>query len=279
MPAITDLHLHTTASDGRLTPSQLIELVASRGLRIVSITDHDSTEGLEEAFQAVQHYPNLTLIPGIELSTDVPGNEIHILGYSIDYADKEFQAALQLFRESREGRARRMVEKLQGLGIMVEWDRVRQIAGDASIGRPHIAQAMVENGYINYPQEAFARYLGRNGLAYVERSKMTVEEVVDLVVHVGGVPVLAHPAQIEELDQMLVRLKDAGLIGMEVHYAEYGVQVRRRLEETALRYSLLPCGGSDYHAFGTPGEPEPGDLGPPLAVAQKLMGFTEQLNK
>ena len=154
-----DLHLHTTCSDGRLTPRELIELLASRGLKIVAITDHDTTEGIEPALEAARAFPRLTVIPGIELSTDIPGDEIHLLGYFIDYKDQEFQETLSRFREGREGRAREMVEKLNAMGVHVTWDRVEEIANGASIGRPHIAQAMVEKGYVSQPQDAFVNYI------------------------------------------------------------------------------------------------------------------------
>lgn len=271
MTALVDLHLHTTASDGRLTPTQLVDLVASRGLRVVAISDHDSTEGLAEGFQAARRYADLTLIPGAELSTDIPGNEIHILGYYIYYNDEQFQRTLREFRHARETRAQRMVEKLNHLGVHVEWGRVQGLAGEGAVGRPHIAQAMVEQGYITYPQEAFATYIGRNGPAYVERPKLTPQEAVRMIADVGGLPVLAHPAGVKELEDIVVSLKAEGLVGMEVHYAEYSADVRQRLLQVAQRHGLLPCGGSDYHAFGTPGEPQPGDLGPPLEVAHDLM--------
>ena len=198
MGALVDLHLHTTASDGRLSPTELVQLVADKGLQQVSISDHDSTEGLAEAFLAAQQFTDLRIIPGIELSTDIPGDEIHMLGYFIQYEDEEFQLSLEEFRRGRVDRAREMVERLASLGVQLEWDRVQEIAGDGSVGRPHIALAMVEKGYCKEPKDAFPEYLGRNGLAYVQRTKMTPEEAVQLLLKVGGVPVLAHPAYLSE---------------------------------------------------------------------------------
>ena len=272
-----DLHLHTTESDGRLAPHELIALAAQRGLKVVAITDHDITDGLEPAWEAAMAYPQLTLIPGIELSTDIPGNEIHILGYYIDYKDPELQAALSLFRTSRVRRAEKMVMTLGSLGLAVEWERVKEIAGPGAIGRPHIAQAMVEKGYITQPQEAFDKYLGRDGLAYAEREKQAPEEAIQMILQVGGVPVLAHPMHIDGLDAMLDRLKAAGLQGMEVYYAEYDQPTISGLAQIARRYGLLPCGGSDYHAFGTPGEHLPGEVGPPIWVVDKLSGLATAL--
>jgi predicted metal-dependent phosphoesterase TrpH len=268
--AEVDLHLHTTESDGRLTPAELVALTIQQGLRVIAITDHDTTDGLDPAWKAAMAYPQLTVIEGIELSTDIPGNEIHVLGYYIDHRDMSFQLLLQQFRESRVNRAQDMAEKLSKLGMPIEWDRVKEIAGQGSIGRPHIAEAMLEKGYISYFHEAFEKYIGRNGPAYVEREKQIPEAAVQLIGDVGGVAVLAHPAQVDDLDSVLPRLKAAGLKGMEVHYAQYDETTVARLAALAERYDLLPCGGSDYHAIGTPGEHLPGKAGPPLWVAEEL---------
>ncbi len=270
MGAIVDLHLHTTVSDGRLTPTELVQLAASKGLEIISVSDHDATDGLAEAYQAVRAFPDLRIIPGIELSTDIPGDEIHLLGYFIQYENKDFQGILRRFREGRLERGRLMVEKLAELGIHIDWERVQEIAGDGSVGRPHIALAMVEKGYFKEPKDAFAQYLGRNGLAYVERKKMTPEEGVQMLAGVGGVAVLAHPAQLADLDNKVAQLKAAGLMGMEVHYAMYPPETIKHLSEVAERHGLIPCGGSDYHGLGNTGEPLPGTLGPPLETVERL---------
>ena len=268
--ALVDLHLHTTASDGRLAPGELIELVAKRGLKAIAVTDHDSTEGLEEALGTAAEFPQLTVIPGLELSTDVPGSEIHVLAYFIQYNDEQVQQTLQKFRQGRVDRAMGMVEKLRQLGVEIEWQRVQEIAGDGAVGRPHVALAMVEKGYIRQPKEAFTQYIGRNGPAYVEREKLTPPEAVSLIVRWGGAPVLAHPSEIPDLDGTIEELKTAGLAGMEVFYAQYSEERVLELADVALRHGLLACGGSDYHAMGTPGEPLPGTLGPPLEVVERL---------
>ena len=146
MSAQVDLHLHTTASDGRLSPTELVRLVAGQGLKQVSISDHDTTEGLAEAYRAAQEFPDLRIIPGIELSTDVPGDEVHMLGYFIQYENEEFQRVLRGFRSGRLERGEAMVDKLEELGLHITWERVKEIAGDGSVGRPHIALALVEQG-------------------------------------------------------------------------------------------------------------------------------------
>lgn len=274
-----DLHLHTTFSDGRLTPTQLVRLCAQRGLRVIAITDHDTTNGLPEALEAVRAYPHMALIPGIELSTDVPGGEIHLLGYFVNYADQSFQDTLSRFRDGRQNRARRIVEKLNDLGVRISWERVKEIAAGAAIGRPHIAQAMVEAGYVQYPRDAFERYIGRNGVAYVERLKLTPVEAVRLLRQNGALPVMAHPTysstkvgrdEVSNLRDTLRELKDAGLVGMEVYYGDYTPEQVAMLASLADELGLVPCGGSDYHASGNPGEPEPGTVGPPLSTVKAL---------
>ena len=270
MGAVVDLHLHTTVSDGRLTPTELIKLVAGKGLKVISISDHDITDGLAEAYQAAKEFPDMRIIPGIELSTDIPGDEIHMLGYFISYEDDAFQTILSRFREGRLERGLAMVEKLAEHGLHVEWERVKEIAGEGSVGRPHIALALVEKGYFKEPKDAFAEYLGRNGLAYAEREKMTPEEGVEMLGRIGGVAVLAHPAQLADLDEKAGQLKAAGLVGMEVYYAQYSPETIDRLARVAENHGLIPCGGSDYHGLGNTGELLPGTMGPPMETVERL---------
>ena len=270
MTAQVDLHLHTTASDGRLSPTELVRLVAGKGLKQVSISDHDTTEGLAEAYRAAREFPDLRIIPGIELSTDVPGYEVHMLGYFIQYEDEEFQKVLRGFRSGRLERGQAMVDKLEELGLHITWERVQEIAGDGSVGRPHIALALVEKGYFKEPKEAFQEYLGRNGLAYAEREKMTPTDGVKLLASVGGVPVLAHPTYLNDMEATIVHLKAAGLVGLEVFYAQYSPETVQELAVLAAKYDLIPCGGSDYHGLGNTGEPLPGTMGPPPETVERL---------
>ena len=279
MAISVDLHLHTTASDGRLTPTELVELTASKGLKTISVSDHDTTAGLEEAQRAVDRFPGMRLIPGIELSCDVPGGEVHMLGYFMDTADAGFQEILSDFRQGRLARGEGMVQKLAEFGMYIEWERVLEIAGDASVGRPHVAQALVEAGYFSEPSEAFHEYLGRNGKAYVERAKLTPTDAVKLLNDVGGVAVFAHPwferrGNEPEPEQSLIEtveeLKAAGLHGMEVHYAMYDAATVDWLADVARAYDLIPCGGSDYHHSGNSREPLPGVNGPPMETVERL---------
>jgi len=263
LAATIDLHLHTLASDGRLTPTELIQMVVKNGLKTISVTDHDSTEGLAEAYEAAKEFPDLRIIPGIEMSADIPGDEVHVLGYFLDYHDEEFQAKLTEFRMGRVGRAQVMVEKLDALGKPVEWERVMHFAGDGTVGRPHIALAMVEAGYFKEPKEAFEEYLGNDGLAYYDRPKLAPAAGVEMIKKVGGVPVLAHPTFMNDMEAGIANLKKVGLMGMEVYYAQYDDDTVRHLARLAKEYDLIPCGGSDYHGMGNSGEPLPGTLGPP----------------
>ena len=286
MPITVDLHMHTTASDGRLTPTELVELAAAKGLRTISVSDHDTTAGLVEARQAVNRIPGMRLIPGIELSCDVPGGEVHMLGYFMDVEDPGFQEMLAGFREGRLARGEGMVAKLAEFGMHIEWERVLEIAGDASVGRPHIAQALVEAGYFLEPSDAFHEYLGRRGKAYVERAKLTPPDAVKLLNDVGGVAVFAHPwferrGNEPEPEQSLIEtveeLKAAGLHGMEVHYALYDEATVDWLADVARAYDLIPCGGSDYHHSGNSREPLPGVNGPPMATVERLEEAARQL--
>ena len=270
MPATIDLHLHTLASDGRLSPTELIQLVANQGLETISITDHDSTEGLAEAYEAAKKFPYMRIIPGIEMSADIPGDEVHVLGYFLDYHDVEFQEMLTELRRGRVGRAQVTVEKLVALGKPVEWERVLHFAGDGTVGRPHIALAMVEAGYFKEPKEAFEEYLGNDGLAYYDRPKLNPTESVAMIRKVGGVPVLAHPTFMNDMEAGIASLKKEGLVGMEVYYAQYDDDTVRHLARLAREYDLIPCGGSDYHGLGNTGEPLPGTLGPPEETVKLL---------
>ncbi len=267
-----DLHLHTTFSDGNLTPTELVDLCAEKGLNTISITDHDSTEGIEEAIEASEKYKDFNIIPGIELSADQPGIEVHVLGYFLDYKTDEFQEILTEFRDGRKSRALGIVQKLNDLGIQISWDQVLEIADGAAIGRPHIAQAMVDNGYIEYPKQAFDKYLGRNGLAYVSRPRLTPSGAVKLILEHSGIPVLAHPTYLAQreiggedwvvIKQNIRELKKVGLVGIEVFYNDYTHEQIHELELIASEFELIKCGGSDYHANGNPGEILPGFIGP-----------------
>ncbi len=278
-----DLHIHSTASDGRFSPEEIVRKAVEQGLTIIAIADHDSVDGIASALVAAQSFPWLKVIPCVEISTDVPEGEAHVLGYFIDYTDHELQTALERLRGSRQQRAQRMIAKLGDLGIHIDWQRVQEIAGGrlsknaaSSIGRPHIAQAMLEKGYIASFKEAFTKYIGRGGPAYAEREKMTPIEAVELILRAKGLPVLAHPLTINDLEKMIVELKVAGLIGIEAYYNGYTAGEVNSLVSLAGRYGLIATGGSDYHGLDTSSETMIGSGDVPLGVAERLMALAEQ---
>jgi predicted metal-dependent phosphoesterase TrpH len=267
-----DLHIHSTASDGKFSPEAIVTKAAELGLTIIALADHDSVDGIAPALEAARAFPQLMVIPGIEISTDLPGGEAHVLGYFIDYASEELRTTLERFRSSRQRRAQGMIAKLRDFGIQLDWRRVQEIAGDGSIGRPHIAQAMREKGYITSLKEAFARYIGQGGPAYVEREKMTPAEAVALIVRSDGLPVLAHPFTVNDPETMVVELKAAGMVGIEAYYNGYTVAEKERLVSLAARYDLITTGGSDYHGLDDSDETRLGGVEVPMASAEKLIG-------
>jgi 3',5'-nucleoside bisphosphate phosphatase len=264
-----DLHLHTTASDGRLTPSELVALALERGLEVISITDHDSVGGIGEALAAAGG-KRITVIPGVEINTDLATGELHVLGYFIDYLNEDLVAALARIRESRVGRAQKMLAKLQGLGLPLEWQRVQDLARGESICRPHIAQAMLERGYVSDEREAFERYIGRDGPAYVGREKVGPADAVRIVKNAGGIPVLAHPADIVSVEKIIVELKAVGLVGIEAYYGQYNTKTVRRVIKMADRHGLLTTGGTDYHHFQDDREVALGSVEIPVSSIEKL---------
>jgi 3',5'-nucleoside bisphosphate phosphatase len=277
--SLADLHCHSTFSDGRRTPTELVDLAYLNGVRIFSLTDHDIVDGLPEAFEAASRYSDFTLIPGIEMSTDVPGNEVHILGHFIDWHDAAFLARLRQLQESRVGRARRMVERLVELGKPVAWERVESFAGEGAVGRPHIALALVEAGHVSSVNEAFNRYLSRTGPAYVQRDRLTPEEVIGLLLRVGGLATLAHPRELlaaGNLESLLEQLTDAGLTGMEVYYQDYLPEEIENFRAMAELHGLIPLGGSDYHGLGGPQQREPGNIPLPMEPVEKLLSLASE---
>lgn len=248
IPRTIDLHTHTNQSDGQHSPRELVRLAKAAGLQTIAVTDHDTVAGVAEAIQEGQEL-GVEVVPGIELSTTVDKGEIHMVGLWIDHTNPELLQMTAKMQGGRDSAARQMVEKLQAMGLeKVKFERVRELAGEASIGRPAIAQAMLEQGYIQKFEEAFtSEYLAHGGKAYVPRHKLLPEDGVRLVHHAGGVAVLAHPTYTHDLPRALANLRTAGLDGMEVYYSGYTPAIRSTLRKLARTYGLLPSGGSDYH--------------------------------
>lgn len=271
-----DLHLHTTASDGRLTPRELVQQAAKLNLDVIAVTDHDTVEGIPPALEAAKSFPQLMVIPGVEINTDVPKGEVHILGYFINYLDPKLRRNLEELRTSRYERGKKMVAKLSEMGINVEWERVMELAGGGSVGRPHIAQAMLERGYVSSLREAFDNYIGRNGPAYIERKKLTPLDAVRLVVESDGLPVLAHPADIDPLEPFLLQLKKAGIVGIEIYYNGYSTRTIAQLKSLAKKHALISSGGSDYHGLDTSIGADIGSIHLPQDSVQQLISLAKQ---
>lgn len=241
-----DLHLHTTASDGTLSPSELVHKAVSLELSALSITDHDSFGGIDEA-TAVAREHDIELIPGVELSSYYRGQDVHILGYFIDYRDPVLTERLRYLRESRELRARKIVEKLSDRGAEVTWADVEKYAKGEAVGRPHVAQALVDRGVVGNISEAFELYLGRNGPAYVPKYVLDLEDIFDIIHGAGGLASLAHPNHWGADRKVIEKLSDRGLDAVEVWHIDHSEEDTRLYTEIANELGLLLTGGSDCH--------------------------------
>jgi len=252
---LIDLHAHSTASDGTDSPTRLVAAARDAGLAVVALTDHDTTIGWAEAAAAVP--PGLTLVPGLELSCRwTPPNgdrptELHVLGYLVDRAHPGLAAALAALRDSRLGRAERMTERMAADGLPVSWERVAELAGSASVGRPHIARTLVEAGVVSSVDEAFATLL-RTGSPYHEpKEDLDALAGVRLVTEAGGVAVFAHPLARRRGrvvgDDAVLAMVEAGLAGLEVDHPDHAPEDRAHLRRLAAELELLVTGSSDYH--------------------------------
>jgi 3',5'-nucleoside bisphosphate phosphatase len=248
-----DLHLHTTASDGTLSPSAIVARAKEQGFSAIAITDHDTTAGLEEALAAGEKL-NIEVIPGIELSTLEGNREIHLLGYYLDPENAELQLMLEKMIATRQNRSALMVEKLNSLGYNITISRVYEIAGTEFIGRPHIARALLEKGFIDGISEAFTEdFIGRGGRAYIERFKLTPSEGIAILLKAKAIPVLAHPGFLGQgpplLEDEILLLINIGLYGIEVYYSKHTPDQEEYYKQLAQKHNLLITGGSDCHGY------------------------------
>ncbi|KUL41751.1 phosphoesterase [Streptomyces sp. NRRL F-4489] len=244
-----DLHTHSTASDGTDTPAELVRNAAAAGLDVVALTDHDTVAGYAEARAALP--AGLTLVTGAELSCRLDGTSLHMLAYLFDPDEPELARERELVRDDRIPRARAMVGKLRDLGIPVTWEQVARIAGDGSVGRPHIATALVELGVVGSVSEAFTRWLANDGPAYVEKHELDPFDAIRLIKGAGGVAVFAHPLALKRglcvPESAIAELAAAGLDGVEVDHMDHDPATRARLRGLAAELGLLTTGSSDYH--------------------------------
>jgi predicted metal-dependent phosphoesterase TrpH len=243
-----DLHVHSNASDGTDDPGEVMRRAAAAGLDVVALTDHDTQAGMGEARAALPD--GLTLVPGMELSCQLNDRSVHLLAYLFDPEDPALRAETAQIRDDRTYRARAMVDKMRALGADVTWEQVAAIAGDAVVGRPHLARALAAAGAVPTPADAFtADWIADGGRAFVDRYAPEIARAVGLVLAAGGVPVLAHPRSpgYEVSDEVIVALAGAGLGGVEVFHADHDEPERIRLTRLASSLSLIMTGGSDDH--------------------------------
>jgi len=277
MVSRVDLHLHTTVSDGALRPEELVRAASIAGIQVMAVTDHDSVDGIRDAERAASDL-SIQVIPGIEVSASLDGDDVHVLGYFLDPDDRVLREALSRLQEGRVAQARSVVERLAELGWPLDWDRVMAIAQGGSIGRPHIARALIERGYVGSVDEAFSRFLRRGGPGYVEGQKLLPQEAVSLIKEAGGVPSLAHPIIVGasdyrlDLDRLLPVMVEAGLEGIEAYYKGYTPEVTAFLFGLASRYRLVPTGGSDFHGGGVVADAELGAVEVPWETVERLRG-------
>ena len=263
-----------------MSPSELVRFAYAQGVTTMALSDHDSTDGVDEAAREAAER-GMRLIPAIELSTDLPGASIHILGLFLDHHQADFQKTIRGFRDARLERAEQMVNALRQLGAPIGLERVFEIAGEGSVGRPHVAQALLEAGHIQTIDEAFERFIGRNGPAYFEGFRLEPAEGVRMIHSVGGLASWAHPNELDGRDwhEYLPAVLEAGIDGLEAFYSkEYPPEVPLQMLEACAAYDLVPTVGSDYHGFGSLMNP-PGSVPSPPDLLERLEARVERLRR
>ena len=248
-----DLHLHTTASDGVLSPAEIVRYAKSKGLQAIAITDHDTIEGCEEALSGEARV-GFEVIPGIEISAEYSPGSMHILGFFLDIHHPLLNERLEYLQKARAERNPKMVAKLNQLGIKVTYEEVLKASGGGQVGRPHFANVLLEKRVVKSFQEAFDRFLKKGAPAYVDKFRFTSKEALHFIHESRGVAVLAHPntlgvGRYSELEKVIVQLVDEGLQGIEVYYPEHSSAEVAQYKILADRYNLLSTGGTDYHGI------------------------------
>ncbi len=272
-----DLHLHTTASDGTMSPSELVRHARLKGLQAIAITDHDTIEGLDEGLIEAERI-GIELIPGVEISVEYSSGSMHLLGYFIDNHNPILNERLKYLQMVRSERNPKIVEKLNGLGINITYEEVLKVSGGGQVGRPHFAQVLFEKGYVKSYQEAFERYLKKGAPAYVDKVRFTSKQAISFIREARGIPVLAHPNTLNlkdhsKIEELIVALINEGLKGIEVYYPEHSSLEVSQYKELAQRYSLLITGGTDYHGIEKNGLEigvGKGDMRLPYSIVEEL---------
>ena len=259
---MVDLHVHSTASDGSFSPTELVDYAIEKELSAFALTDHDSVAGLDEAISYAEELRKIRedvpeVIPGIEFSTEYEGKDIHIVGLYIDYKSETFQKHLGDFVHSREVRNEKMCELLrQGAGMDISYEKLQTAFPGSVITRAHYAKYMLEKGYVKSMKEAFERYIGDHCPYFLPREKITPSDAIRLILAVGGIPVLAHPVLYGmgklQLDKLVGELKQVGLLALEAIYSSYTPSDERDMRSLATKYDLAISGGSDFHGSNKP---------------------------
>lgn len=262
-----DLHVHSTASDGTDSPMQIVNIALDKGLSAIALTDHDTTDGIAAALDTARG-TGLEVIPGVELNTDWEDTEIHILGFYLEYRSSSLQGILKEMRQARAARAEKMLAKLTDLGIRVTYEDVQKIAGEATICRPHIAQAMIAAGCVTSVKEAFDKYIGRGMPAYVPRTKLDPFTAIAVIERAKGVPVLAHPG-LANRDNLIPAFVKKGLLGLEVYYPLHTPEMIEKYQWYSKKFGLVMTGGTDYHGPDS-GYPSLGTVSVPMETVEKL---------
>lgn len=271
-----DLHIHTTASDGTLTPSQVVQLAKKRQLKAIAITDHDTVDGVKEALEEGRRI-SLEVIPGVEISANVKTGSLHLLGYFVETERGILKEKLERLKQARSERNSRIATKLNNLGINITYQEVVAASGGGQVGRPHFAQVLVDKGYVHSLNEAFDRYLGQGAPAYVDKYRFDAKEAIDIVLKAGGVPVLAHPFTLnctpEDLETLVTELVQDGLKGIEAFNPDHAHEQTAWYQRLAEKLGLVKTGGSDFH--GTLEKAELGTIGKgvclPYTIVEELM--------
>jgi predicted metal-dependent phosphoesterase TrpH len=279
-----DLHIHTTASDGSLTPAQILSLACELRLGAIAITDHDTIEGSREALQ-IGIPSDIDFTTGVEISAAYPpflrgSGSFHILAYAFRLEDSQLSGTLDTLRQARLNRNPKIVARLRDLGLDVSIDDIRKVAGDVQIGRPHIAQVLIKKGYARSIDQAFDKFLGNGRPAYVDKHRISCGQAIELIIQAGGIPVLAHPGLLKiadehQFEQLIRNLMDIGLQGIEAYYPEHQPGQIQQYRKLAKRYRLLVTGGTDFHGDFSPqiklGSGK-GQLHIPYALYENLVG-------
>jgi len=251
-----DLHVHTTLSDGSLTPSEVVRAAQRVGLRAIAITDHDTLRGNREAIEEGSKL-GVEVVPGVEVSVDFPGGTMHVLGYYVDLNCSPLIEVLERIENARHDRNEEILDKLEHLGMKLDYQEIRDVASEGPVGRPHIAQALIQKSYVASVREAFDKYLKKGAPAYAERLRFSETEAVSNICQAGGIAVLAHPGSLncggpESLSATVERMVSVGLGGVEAYYPSHAIEMQHMCESLAEQHDILVTGGTDFHGAISP---------------------------